>query len=88
LVAVESADPVSDAMAAISVGDLRLLGVMEYSMRWPGIENRDAASELGGREIRGGSDHIRCYEQARLQQLAIRYAERYNRTILGEIGAQ
>jgi len=75
--AIESADPLEDLAKALSRGDRRVVGVMEYSMLFPGID-WSVSQKLGFREIRGGGDVIRCYEFARLMALAREYARVYN----------
>jgi hypothetical protein len=86
LAAIESADPAHDAQQAIARGDMRFVGIMEYSVLTPGVEDWSVVDRHGVRIVEGTSDVVRCYEQARLTEIAEQYAAAYNRTILAAAG--
>jgi hypothetical protein len=79
---IEGADAANDATKRIGEGDARFIGIMEYSVLIPGVDDRALVERQGVRVIAGTSDVVRCFEQARLTKIATQYAEQYNAVIL------
>ena len=82
---LEAADPISDAYAALSKNDKRLVGVNGYTWIIPGVEEQrkdDYRNRYGLRILEGTSDVIVNSEHGRLVGLAGQYAKKYNTYIL------
>ena len=82
---IESASPENDAKKAIERNDFRLKAVYGYSIEIPGVSPEDQAKAryfYGIDVISGTSDSLVDKEHARLNKLAIEYAEKYNHYIL------
>lgn len=84
---LETADPLVDARAALSRGDHRLCAVQGLTITIPGTD--EGAFEIlkrdyGINEIEGTTDALANEEHRRLAEMAYRYAEAYNRYVLGE----
>ncbi len=83
--AYASNDPAADAQAALTKGDLRLLGFAQRLTIIPGIEpnNRQAAIDACGvRLMKGFGDVIRSDDELSAMQVAHEYAKRYNAVII------
>ena len=78
---MEGADPVADFKAAILKGDHRFIGVYGIGLDAPGAP-REFTKKHGINPIRGTSDCIIGSEMGRLQNLAQKYAETYNKMLL------
>jgi hypothetical protein len=78
---MERADPVIDLKAAIATGDHRFIGIFGIGLSTPGAP-RELAKKYGVNPIKGTSDCIIGHEMGRLQSLAIKYAETYNKMLL------
>ncbi len=86
LKAFVAGDPEKDAHAAISRGNLELLGVAGYSVTVPAGDDADISGCLRGADyqvklIRGTSDVIEGREHMALIERATKYAARYNAVI-------
>ena len=82
---IESANPDLDARQAIKRKDFRLRAIYGYSLIVPGVEQTnydEYQKKYGFNPIEGTSDSLVNAEHARLNQLAYRYAEKYNEVIL------
>lgn len=81
---LEHADPSRDLQGAISVNDLRFIGIMGYALEVPGVEHYHEryASSSGVKIVEGTSDVIYGVEHRRLIDIAREYAEKYNRLLL------
>ncbi len=77
---LDTADPQSDLSSALARGDRRFIGVGGYTVVTPGVEH-SLASRYGIRYLAGTTDSILGSEHARLQHLAMSYAERYNKLL-------
>ena len=84
---LEKANPVNDAKEAISNGDFRLRGVYGFTMILPGVgDDRFKYEKTPGiNPIEGTSDGLINDEHARLNDLALKYAEQYNQVILKQL---
>ncbi len=78
--ALAHADPQRDLAAALARGDTRFIGIYGFSREVPGAGSPSAPLVLrhGVRYVRDSSDT----GEPRLNRLARRYAERYNRLLL------
>ena len=78
--ALEHADPQRDLAAALARGDTRFIGVYGFSREVPGLGSPHALLALrhGVHYVRDSSDT----GEPRLNRLARRYAEHYNRLLL------
>lgn len=83
----ETADPNADLQVAIKKGDLRFLAIRGYTVIVPGVEDYKSkyASKYSYRILEGTSDVVNGPEDLRLQSVAQRYAEKYNRLLLKHI---
>ena len=81
------ANPEKDAKQAIAKGDFRLLAVYGYTLIVPGIKGdyTKYKKTYGIHPIEGTSDFIQNKEHGKLNALASKYAEKYNRIILKQI---
>ena len=77
---IDTADPQRDISSALARGDRRFIGVGGYTLDTPGVEH-SLASRYGIRYL-PTTDSISGPEHARLHQLALSYAERYNKLLL------
>jgi hypothetical protein len=83
---IESANPDLDARQAIKRKDFRLRAIYGYSLIVPGVKQADYdeyQKKFGINPIEGTSDSFITVEHARLNQLAYKYAQKYNEVILG-----
>ncbi|MDO9289515.1 MAG: hypothetical protein Q7T83_12090 [Thermodesulfovibrionales bacterium] len=78
------ANPEKDAKEAIAKGDLRLRAVYGYTLTVLGIKgDYTKYREIYGiNPIEGTSDFLQNEEHGKLNALATKYAEKYNRVIL------
>jgi len=78
------ADPENDAKDAIAKSDFRLRAVYGYTLTVPGIKgDHTKYKEIYGiNPIEGTSDFLQNEEHGKLNALATKYAEKYNRIIL------
>jgi hypothetical protein len=82
---IASANPNLDARQAIKRKDFRLRAIYGYSLIVPGIEQTnydEYQKKFGFNPIEGTSDSLVSAEHARLNQLAYKYAQKYNEVIL------
>ena len=85
---VRGADPVADAERALAAGDTRILGVREYSVRFPGFVLGFYPHEgCSWRAIEGTGDFLN-QELRELQELAAAYAATYNERVLHASGCR
>ncbi len=86
IVELERADPARDLQAALLRGDKRFVGVMGFALEVPGVEDYyEHYKSYGVRVIEGTSDFIENDDIRRLNELAYKYALRYNRLLLETI---
>jgi hypothetical protein len=87
LSSLEERDPIEAAAAAVRNGNFVLLGVSGDAVQVPGTsENLECwAGRQGVLPIPGTTDHFLCAEQVWLQEVAKRFAARYNDTLIGEL---
>ena len=81
---LDAADPQTDALQAVKLNDLRLLGLATRSVNIPGISKADTLkyeTSCGVQLIEGISDVVRSNEHLRLMQKARSYALKYNAII-------
>ena len=84
---LEALDPAVELRAAITAGDLRLIGVCGYACLPPGVDVTDsvvirAFRASGLHNIKGTSDGVSSDAVARLNQVAADYGARYNRLLI------
>jgi len=82
---IESANPNLDARQAIERKDFRLRAIYGYTLIIPGVDQKNYDEykiKFGFKPIEGTSDHFVSAEHARLNQLAYKYAQKYNEVIL------
>lgn len=82
---IETADPVADAKAALAKGDHRLRAIRGLGITLPGTDSMALERlyrDYGINEIEGTTDSFENAEHHRLNEMAYRYAEVYNRQIL------
>jgi hypothetical protein len=84
LLRLASADPKVDFLAALERKDTRFIGIRGLSISVPGV-SRTNQKTRGVRVIPGTSDAIRSEKDAHYQEIAIRYAETYNRLLLDHL---
>ena len=85
---LNNADPIQDAHAAVAKGDNRLKAVAGLTIEIPGIpphQDDIYSSRYGISVISGTSDSLESEEHARLNHLARKYAEQYNREVLKSV---
>jgi len=82
--ALESANVTAEVEDAVSKGDLRFVGVMGVGLIVPGVPDyyEKYAAKYEVRVIENTSDAIESEEHRRLQEVAYRYAEEYNRLLI------
>jgi hypothetical protein len=81
---LDAAAPQADALQAIKIGDLRLLGMATRTISVPGVETDQILkyeTKCGIQLIEGISDVVRSDEHLRLMQKARSYALKYNAII-------
>ncbi len=81
---MEFADPVADANSAIANKDYRFVGICGYAIDVPGVDS-DLQSRCGVLPISGTSCCIMSKEEWRLTEIAYKYADKYNLTIMAAI---
>ena len=82
---VEGAQPDRDVQAAIEHSDFKFLSVGGYAVYEPGINrtsDQTFVRPFGTRFLNGTSDYLLSKEHARLNSMAVSYAERYNMLLL------
>lgn len=87
LSSLEERDPIEAAATAIRAGNLVLLGVSGQDVHVPGkAENLECWAERQGvLPIPGTTDDFQCAEQIWLQEVANRFAARYNDAVIEEL---
>lgn len=86
---VEKADPIIDAKQAIKKNDFRLLAVSGYTVFLPSVSaerQSEYQKKYSVRIIEGTTDGPTGKTHSRLNALATRYAEKYNRYLLKNFG--
>jgi len=80
---------VPDAKKAIAINDFRLLAVRGYTIEVPGIKESVSKIEkkFGIKIIEGTSDAFEGPEHKYLNEIARKYAEQYNQTIINYLNA-
>ena len=85
---VENANPETDVLAAIKIGDTRLMAVYGFTLMIPGVERQSrlaAHSKENHRAIEGTTDAFCSERHAELNELAWEYAKKYNQKLLGAV---
>ena len=85
---LDNADPIMDAHAAMAKGDNRLKAVAGFTISVPGVPSQkenEYRERYGVAVISGTSDALESKEYARLNRLAIRYAEQYNGEVIKSV---
>ena len=81
---LDRADPERDLAAALARGDRRFVGTYGYTATVPGAGSPydPLPKRYGVRFLRGTSDAMTSQEDERLNDLARRYAKKYNQLLL------
>ncbi|MGH7164247.1 MAG: hypothetical protein ACREIS_01835 [Nitrospiraceae bacterium] len=89
---LEAADPAMDLETAFKQGDFGFVGLMGYAPEEPGVDQEEYYkkyhSEFGVKIITGTSDFLEIPAQGELNRIGTKYAERYNRLLLGKIAGR
>ena len=85
---LDTANPTEDAKKSIETGDERLLSVIGIVRYIPGVDQKDyqkLADSYGLRDIEGTSDGLVSKEHKRLNDLARKYAKKYNEYVINNV---
>lgn len=78
-------NPAEDIEKHIANKDISFVGINSYSCSAPGVDNLSLTQKYGIRCLAGTSDVIEGDVYRRLFEEAIRYSEKYNRTLLNKL---
>lgn len=78
-------NPAEDVEKYIVNNDFRFVGINSYSCSAPGVDNLSLTQKYGIRCLEGTSDVIEAEVHMRLFEEAIRYAEKYNCSLLEKL---
>ena len=90
LLSLEYANPYEDFTSDEKSGNLRFVGLMGYTLYFPGLDSRELNTEIRNgkyeyRLIEGTSDILVNYEHMRLTRIAQLYARTYNQLLRDKI---
>lgn len=79
-----TSDPILEAEKTIASGKIKFFGIYGYAISIPGVDEKKEycyRETLSVEGIKSTTDFIRCQSQIELKNLAIIYAEKFNRKI-------
>jgi hypothetical protein len=83
---LQAADPTADVATALASGDTRFVGVMGIGLMVPGVDPSRYGTRDRVKVIPNTSDSFSTDSAAELEEVACRYAEKYNRALMVKLG--